>query len=75
MNVHFRCPFSQDDSYIAIDGGDGRHACLQAAFAAAVRADDAVLAANAIEKMSANTASKIKRRIETRIFAMLKMYE
>ena len=31
------------------------YACLQAAFAAAVRADDVVLAANAIEKMSADT--------------------
>ena len=32
-----------------------RYACLQAAFAAAVRADDAALAANAIEKIAANT--------------------
>ena len=32
-----------------------RYACLQAAFAAAVRADDAVLAANAIEKIAAYT--------------------
>ena len=32
-----------------------RYACLQAAFAAAARAGDAALAANAIEKMSANT--------------------
>ena len=31
------------------------YACLQAAFAAAVRAGDVVLAANAIEKMSADT--------------------
>lgn len=31
------------------------YACLQAAFAAAVRAEDAALAANAIEKMSADT--------------------
>ena len=36
--------------------GEAQHyACLQAAFAAAVRAGDAVLAANAIEKIAAST--------------------